>query len=504
MQSKSVLFHCNADLMTGFGHLMRCLAIAQEADRRGWGVVVSGRLSERAQELITHTIPRAGVRLLSSASAAPQVDFLIEELRPAVLHFDSYEEELGSFETQALVVSNAQDGLFGRRPATLAIDANLGAENRWSDSTSRALLLLGTDAVQVRDEIRELHHEIRDPQGSPIRMLIVLGGTDPNSFTPRVVASIPQSAPPIDLTVVCREDLHAQVRAAFHVPGSTLTLLGFTKDLPELANQQDIVITAAGTSTWDFAAMGVPQGLVSLVDNHIDGYRACVAAEIVLPLGEMPSDELPSSMQSLIEVASHPDKLAALSTRSRSMIDGKGTWRIVSAWEQLLAGPPMADEQRATAKLPKARPATIEDAQMLLDWRNEPSTRSASRNKDEISWPEHISWLSKTLAREDRKLLIVEHGDIPVGTARWDQLAEDKWEVSITVNPALRGQGLARGVLRAAEEVLEIKTPTQLVAAIHLDNAASRSLFAQAAYLPHLPTNAEGFTHYAKWRFPPK
>jgi len=66
------------------------------------------------------------------------------------------------------------------------------------------------------------------------------------------------------------------------------------------------------------------------------------------------------------------------------------------------------------------RPATLEDAQRLLDWRNDIQTRLNSFNKEEVSWLDHVEWLKKSLQSSDRKIIIVEWGDLSVGTIRLD------------------------------------------------------------------------------------
>ncbi|MBW6487332.1 MAG: hypothetical protein K0B01_14400 [Syntrophobacterales bacterium] len=66
------------------------------------------------------------------------------------------------------------------------------------------------------------------------------------------------------------------------------------------------------------------------------------------------------------------------------------------------------------------RPATIQDADMLLDWRNDPETRKASHSTSEVVTEEHIAWLTKTLGNANRRLLVAEEDGAPVGTVRAD------------------------------------------------------------------------------------
>jgi RimJ/RimL family protein N-acetyltransferase len=132
------------------------------------------------------------------------------------------------------------------------------------------------------------------------------------------------------------------------------------------------------------------------------------------------------------------------------------------------------------------RPATGADAELLLAWRNDPDTVAWSRSPDPVSRPDHVRWLDAVLADPDRLLLIAE-ADGPVGTVRFDRDG-DAWEVSITVAPVRRGQGLALPILATAEATLE--AGTSLLAWVHRDNKASLALFERAGYVCE-PSDAE-------------
>jgi RimJ/RimL family protein N-acetyltransferase len=134
---------------------------------------------------------------------------------------------------------------------------------------------------------------------------------------------------------------------------------------------------------------------------------------------------------------------------------------------------------------PLARDATESDAELLLGWRNDPRTRSASRSNGVIALADHLAWLGGVLASPDRLLLVVELGGEPVGTVRFDRLAAvDTWEVSITVAPGQRGQGLSGAILTEGERILTQRHRVRrIVAGIHRANAASAALFHRAGYV---------------------
>ena len=97
------------------------------------------------------------------------------------------------------------------------------------------------------------------------------------------------------------------------------------------------------------------------------------------------------------------------------------------------------------------RPATPADAELLLEWRNDPATRAASHNTAEVSRDDHIDWLSASLANPARRLQIAESAGRPVGTVRAD-LADGVWELSWTVSPEARGRGIASRMVTAVAE----------------------------------------------------
>lgn len=496
MLNTSVLFHCNVDTTTGFGHFMRCLALAEEALAQGWNVSFTGRLSTSARAAASALIPEAKIEHFGSENTVAELERIAAAVAPSVLHIDSYSADLDTITAPADLLSNAQDGTFGRRPADLIIDANLFAEERYT-SPSPAAALLGAEAMQIRAQVRAIRHSVRDPHGRPLRILLILGGTDPHNHTPTVARMLSSQGRQIELTVVCREVQHDEVRAQLKGLNVKLSLLAFTNSLPALADKHDLAVTGAGTSTWDFAAMGIPMALLNIVENHRDGYEAAIRADIALQLGAPDAPGFEALTSAAVESAHDVRNLRALAAQGRAYIDGLGCWRIISTWNQMLHSP---------ARLPK-RPDTVstravvmDDAATLFRWRNDPSTRSTSRHPEPVLWEDHLSWLESTLQNPNRRLLIAEYRNQSIGTARWDRKGEYGWEASITVAPEVRGKGLASSILAAAEQELPFDSPVQLIAVIHTANLPSRKLFAGAGYLPYAPADAQGFGTFAKWR----
>ena len=114
------------------------------------------------------------------------------------------------------------------------------------------------------------------------------------------------------------------------------------------------------------------------------------------------------------------------------------------------------------------RPATMRDAELLLAWRNDPATRSASHNAAPVAREDHVAWLAATLGNQDRQLLIAEEGGIAVGMVRAD-LANGVWNLSWMVAPRARGRGVAKRMVA----LLASRIPGPIRAEVKAANRAS-------------------------------
>jgi len=139
----------------------------------------------------------------------------------------------------------------------------------------------------------------------------------------------------------------------------------------------------------------------------------------------------------------------------------------------------------------RLRPATLEDADRLLRWRNDPETRRRSRRKGPVDPDRHIQWLTAALADEHLRIFIAEEDARPVGTVRAERI-EDVWELSWTVAPEARGCGVgSRMVVLLAHQ---IRGPIR--AEMQADHAASARI-AEKAGMTYDRTDGE-IAHYSR------
>lgn len=137
------------------------------------------------------------------------------------------------------------------------------------------------------------------------------------------------------------------------------------------------------------------------------------------------------------------------------------------------------------------RLATTEDADILLEWRNDPETRQASHNTTEVQRSDHVSWLSKTLTNPDRRLYVAEENGDPVGTVRAD-FADGVWELSWTVFPRARGRGVAKRMVA----VLASEFSEPIRAEVKTGNTSSARIAEHAGMV--LERETDGILYYKR------
>jgi RimJ/RimL family protein N-acetyltransferase len=137
------------------------------------------------------------------------------------------------------------------------------------------------------------------------------------------------------------------------------------------------------------------------------------------------------------------------------------------------------------------RPATLQDADLLLEWRNDPATREASHSTARVPRDEHLAWLSATLANADRKLVIAEENGAPVGTVRAER-ANGVWNLSWTVAPQARGRGVAKRMVA----LLASRISGPIRAEVKAENIASARIAEHAGMT--LERESDGVLHYRR------
>lgn len=485
-----VAFRVDAGHEIGSGHFFRCLALADGLAESGdTCIFVSRDLPETLQaraESRGHRVvrlppaapfvarPGDAVHAASlgaaweadadaaKAALAPGVDWLVVD------HYAidrRWETRAAPVAAHILVIDDLAD-----RPhqCGILVDQNLSPRplQRYRGLVAADCeILLGPRHALLRRQFAARRKAGTRLRRTVERVLVFLGGSDPAGFTLTAVAGLRQLDPPLHADIVIGgENRQRDAIDGACAGDARFHLHGDVENMADLLAEADLAIGAAGISSWERACLGLPAAIVTLAANQEGPAQELARRGLVRLLGRAGEIGAADVAQAIEALRNDPAALSRMSRAGARIVDGEGVRRVADAMH---------------ARLLTLRAATEDDAERLLAWRNDPTTREHSLQTEPIALADHKTWLAGALRDPDRRLLIGAIGREAVGTVRFDGLDDGMQRVSITVSPDCRGRGVGRALLRAACRAI---APRRLVAEIRDDNIASQRLFRSCGF----------------------
>ncbi|MEB3295250.1 MAG: UDP-2,4-diacetamido-2,4,6-trideoxy-beta-L-altropyranose hydrolase, partial [Synechococcales bacterium] len=206
-----LLIRADASVQMGTGHIMRCLALAQAVHQRGGTITFAiatcpPNLQERLQAEGFHIYPIDAKP--GSPSDAEATIAQAQHLGCNWICVDGY--QFGSdysplLQTAGFPVLFLDDyGHASPYHAAIVLNQNLSAQEEWYAQRDRQTkLLLGTDYTLLRQEFWAWQGWQRSIPDIAHKILITLGGSDPDNVTARVLDALQAvQNPHLELLVV--------------------------------------------------------------------------------------------------------------------------------------------------------------------------------------------------------------------------------------------------------------------------------------------------------------
>ena len=496
MNDRHLIIRADASTEIGAGHVMRCLAIAQAwQDNGGTVQFTSVELAPSMQSRLKNE----GIQTshldcnVGSEQDASLTVGLCSDTNAQALVVDGYRFSEGYLQTIAdqptFTLTIDDNALLSSYPTDFVLNPNVAAAaEKYPKLESNTRLLLGSNYTLLRREFLDsaAAKDRANTNSDPLKILVTMGGSDPDNVTHKVVSALLQrdSVPMEAHVVVGAMNQHHEELSELVQNDKRITVL---RDVANMATEYqwaDLAISAGGGSNWEMSRLGVPRVLIVIADNQVATALACEEANTAINLGlasEVSAAEITAAIEGL---SNDRNRLTCMSENSSKLIDGLGAQRVTQQLALLKARSPKPERAASSVATDGItfRPATMQDAQMLLDWRNDATTTAASRHSEAIDLPAHTQWLRECLANNDRRLQIAEFDGQPVGTIRIDlgdpRKLGEPCELSWTVAPVARGQGIGRSMVR--EFASQLSLPTKAVT--RTSNIASQKVAQSAGF----------------------
>jgi UDP-2,4-diacetamido-2,4,6-trideoxy-beta-L-altropyranose hydrolase len=507
-----ILIRCDASLLIGSGHVMRCRTLARELQRRDAAVTFLCRrqpgdlinlLEQEFRVLALPEQPLAACEGLESSdlygawlgcTQEQDAAQCLEVLAKAGINSVSWivADHYGldaSWEAQLLAALSGSDaapkllviGDLADRPhqADLLLDQNFFGEathERYQDLVPpQCRQLLGPHYALLGPEYALLHPLV--PRRTELRrVLVFFGGVDPDNLSGRALVALLDPAL-ADLAVDVVLGLQSPHRHAVVDLVARRTNTTLHEPMPSLAGliaRADLAIGAGGATTWERACFQLPSLVVAIAANQLPFSEALHQAGHLQLLGDGASVTAEQIRSALLSLRAQPKPGKA----APALTDGWGTPRLAMA----ILGP-----QGALS----LRPAIAADEALLLHWANDPQVRANSFSQEPIAPKDHHHWFQKGLTDPNRLLLIATAEDgCPIGQIRFDlqetsaHAAASEVKLGLSLDRCARGYGLAAELIRLGLQAMEQRwgPSAEAVAEVLSSNTASNACFARAGF----------------------
>ncbi len=308
----------------GMGHFMRCYAIAEEARARGIEVIF---LLSAISDLVAARCRRIGAEVRATGALPSDDGDIVAAMLSASdwLLIDSYQataDYIAALHKAAHVGVVDDLTALPRYDCDLIVNAAQAASIEVYRARSSARLLMGADYALIRREFRQPVTSASAPS-----VAVMFGGSDPRQLTGGCAQLLRAAMPDVPLTIIAGPaHIHTDELRALAEADPLMTLHVDPPSVAEVLAGASLVITAAGGSVGEMAAMGLAALVLVLYDNQAAALQAC-PFPVIDARADLPAD-LGARVKTLLD---DPAILKAIADKAHRIVDGKGAQRIVEA-----------------------------------------------------------------------------------------------------------------------------------------------------------------------------
>jgi spore coat polysaccharide biosynthesis predicted glycosyltransferase SpsG len=316
-----VALRVDAEARTGFGHLVRTVAVGRALAERGAECVILARAAPDALPFRRVDLSRTP---LADALAAERPDLLLADL------FAPSEPELAALRHGPWALALLDDDCPLFIDCDLLVNPNLDPAFRHR-LPPHSRYLRGAEVVILREQFQNLPPRATRP--TLARLAVCFGGTDPVDATrralPLLAANLPDTVEDVTVVVGAGYPHRAALEAAWPAD-PRLHLAVDHPDMAGLLAAADAGLLAAGTLLYEACATGLPAAFVSLTPGQAREADTVAQAGAALHLG--PPDRLDAAtLARALAALAPPAARAELARRAQSLIDGRGLTRVTEA-----------------------------------------------------------------------------------------------------------------------------------------------------------------------------
>jgi len=354
MNKYTVLIRCDVSARIGYGHLVRCLALAEAMQESGrWevifaigedqgGVETARSRGFRVEKLHDTSDPNAEEKWISLLVERHQCQLLVADIRTKLSA-----SVLQSIRYSGVKIALIDDISDRRLSADIAFYPPIPqiAELDWSNFEGQ--LNVGWEWILMPPLFAAEHAKQKqmtakvaaiDNERTVPRLLVTMGGSDPAGLTLTVLQAIDSITEEFEVTlVVGKAFTHTNpLNALLATARRNYRVLNNPPSMAAVMADADLAIASFGATAYELAAMGVPAIHLCLTDDHARSASALAAANASVNLGQYSSVNHVKIQSAIRNWLSDPDSRKNAGQTARTLVDGNGVYRVTQSLEKIL------------------------------------------------------------------------------------------------------------------------------------------------------------------------
>lgn len=310
----------------GFGHVTRCLALAQ--GRRESQPDGNVRLIVNGDASLEEVLKSESFEWIRTDWRDSGLPNLLKDLDAAVI--DSYLADASVYEEIAKHVKTVlyvDDNQRLDYPAGIIFNGSIYAQELAYPRRADRQFLLGTEYTLLRKPFWQTAEKTIRPKVQNV--LITFGGDDSKKMTPRVLKLFRESFPEIEKAVVIGKAF--QHIDAIQARADAKTRLIFNADVEEmkrLMEEADVAVSAGGQTLYELACIGVPTIAVAVADNQTLNIQGWEKQKFIRYAGWWEETDVLARIRRAFDELRDPQRRQTSSDIGRKAVTGQGARRV--------------------------------------------------------------------------------------------------------------------------------------------------------------------------------
>jgi spore coat polysaccharide biosynthesis protein SpsF len=328
----SILIRCDGYAEIGLGHVVRCLALADELRDT---FHCDTHFAMRKGEVGMKMVQARGYRLCDPESIpfdyASWMKAALQHSRAEILVLDNRDEMprslVGQIRDSGVSIAAIDDPSDRRLEADLAFYPPVPQVNRMSWEGFKGEVFRGWEWIPLRRQFMDPPPRRRNER--PV-VLVAMGGSDPVGLTLKAVRALDLLHEEFETVVVlgpafCHQDAFDGILKQAHRP---MEIRRGVSEMAELMAQADLAVASFGVTAFELATVGVPGIYLCMTEDHAESASTFAESGMGVVLGLHSQVDERNLADSFSRLLADSGRRREMSHQCRKLADGRGTERI--------------------------------------------------------------------------------------------------------------------------------------------------------------------------------